>query len=121
MYPGHTWYADQNGLGSGTCTASDVLTFRNEVRRHEGVGIASNSHAGVANLSFSTFRPDTTVEKVVQRSTRRQTAELGYFKYKDFLDDTPYRSAQTAFDSTDTPQVNASVSCTFDYNPLDGG
>ena len=48
--PWHKWWYDQNGIGSGTCTASDLPTLRTNVERHEGVTMASNSHYGKANV-----------------------------------------------------------------------
>ncbi|MBX9927539.1 MAG: hypothetical protein K2X99_01375 [Gemmatimonadaceae bacterium] len=50
--PGGAWHSDQNGgidptYGTARCTAAVLPGFLREVERHEGVGLAPDSHQGI--------------------------------------------------------------------------
>lgn len=119
------WYNDQNGLGSGTCVASNMLTFRDAVIRHEGGTGASNSHYGIANQQFISLKPDSLFEGVFGSKTDADfRADLLARLFKFSSDSTgPYQLAQTGFDNSDKvnvyPHLLTTGSCILDANPND--
>lgn len=123
LYPGHAFFADQNGVGSGTCTAADVVVFRSSARRHEGVGLQRNSHVGVADSVFAQYRPDSTIfELAARRQNKYDFLDAAYNRYRDWVTiEAPWRPRQDAFDLADYPVVWGSISCTLDFNLNDAG
>lgn len=116
------WYNDQNAKGSGTCKANDVSTLLKNVKRHEGIGLATNSHAGVANQQFALLRPDTLLERIYTPKPGRAVLDSVDAIMKSFDDSVgPYHQAQKAFDSPAEYQLAASagINCVFDYNLSD--
>ena len=115
------WYNDQNGLGSGTCKASDVATLLSNVRRHEGVGIKPNSHPGIANQQFALLRPDTLLEKLYTPLPDTELYRQIDTTMRLFTDSAgPYHTAQRNFDAQDTNITNTQgINCTFDFNLSD--
>lgn len=112
------WYDDQNGVGSGTCAAADLVTLLNNVDRHEGTTMASNSHFGVANNQFTTLHPQTALEALY---TQKSDAELRKSIDKavtKFVNGGPYNKAQRQFDKNDTKNV-FNIGCTLDFNAVD--
>jgi hypothetical protein len=111
------WYNDQNGNPSGTCTQAHVPALRTQVERHEGLTLASNSHAGVANQQFTTARPHVALESLYQfRVTSEQLRNAAFAAYARFITG-PNAAAQSAFDLSDYPLIAASMPCLFDLNP----
>jgi hypothetical protein len=118
---GHTdyplWYNDQNGRPSGTCTQAHVPSLRGEVERHEGLTLATNSHAGVANQEFTITKPHETLERLYRfRVTSQQLHDAAFAEYRRFILG-PNAAAQSAFDVSDYPLIAASLPCLFDLNP----
>jgi hypothetical protein len=112
------WYNDQNGLGSGTCKAANVGTLLSNVRRHEGVGIKTNSHPGIANQQFALLRPDTLLEKLYTSLPNAEIYRQVNTTMRLFTDSLgPYRTAQRNFDQQDTNITNTQgINCSFDFN-----
>lgn len=123
LYPGHAFFSDQNGIGSGTCTAADVIVLRNETRRHEGVGLFRNSHVGVTDSLFAQYRPDSTIfELAALRQSKFNFVEAAYNRYVSWVTaPSPWMVRQSAFDLVDGPIVNGSISFTLDFNLNDAG
>jgi hypothetical protein len=113
------WYNDQNGRPSGTCTQAHIPLMRQEVERHEGLTMASNSHLGVANTVFTTHRIDSTLEALyLYQSDSQRLRRRGHDLYVRHVRG-PNRSAQRAFDNTDRPAILAKFPCQFDFNQMD--
>jgi hypothetical protein len=117
----HDWrdfYNDQNGVGSGTCQAADVVTFRRNVERHEGVTLANNSHVGIANFSFRRDSAQSRMERIVRVDSG--AVRQGIAVLWDSLTNrtSGYRQLQAHFDSTDTPNVY-NIGCTLDMDRSD--
>lgn len=113
------WYNDQNGKPSGTCRANDVSKLLANVRRHEGIGIASNSHAGVANQQFAQLRPDTLFERLYTDQPNRVVWDSVNTIVVNFADSGgAYFAGQRAFDSPAEMQLvnTGGMKCNFDYD-----
>lgn len=116
------WYDDQNGLGSGTCNAEDVATLLKNVRKHEGFGIATQSHVGVANAQLSKLQPQKTVEALyttfsdddLRNKIQRALDEFFYPAGTG-----PYAIAQQEFERVYAPDLLKGITCTFDWNQFD--
>jgi hypothetical protein len=110
------WYSDQNGKGSGTCRAADVVRFRNNIERHEGVSMADNSHVGVANRVFEEQHFESRFEKLVSTT---DSTDLKYRVNAEFLrltgEESVYQHAEAKFDTVDTPIVKH-IGCSIDNN-----
>ena len=111
------WYDDQNGTGGGTCGASDIVTLKANVERHEGVTQASNSHYGVANNVFQSTQVQLRFEKLYSQQGNAQLLRVAVSTWVNF-NNNEIHSAQQAFDSLDTPTVFA-IGCTLDFTPND--
>jgi len=115
LFPGHPFYADQNGNPPGTCTAADIDRYRDAVRRHEGATGSPDSHWGKANQALLEMRPDTLIEAVVGGDSVdvKITAQYAYYEWRTQKLHPLY---QAPFDSTDYPNVNATLGgCAFDF------
>lgn len=111
------WYSDQNGVGGGGCVAADVATLLGNVRRHEGITLAPNSHVGTANQQFAQSRPDTAFEAL---HTIKPDADLRNMVHAtlDFLfgPTSGYVMAHKQFDNGDLLITNhAGIPCNFDF------
>lgn len=112
------WYNDQNGQGSGTCTAADIATLLSESLRHEGVTLSSTSHVGIANQHFASDRLDVRFERLY-RVGEEQLRIDAFDMYGDWKAGA-YRTKQNNFDAVDRPQVWSTVGCTPDLDLSDG-
>jgi hypothetical protein len=93
--------------------------MRQEVERHEGLTMASNSHLGVANTVFTTHRIDSTLEALyLYQSDSQRLRRRGHDLYVRHVRG-PNRDAQRAFDNTDRPAILAKFPCQFDFNQMD--
>ena len=75
---GSAWRADQNGgtdpvFGTARCDSTQVPVFIQEIERHEGVGLAPNSHQGINGLADALLA--STVEEVVAFGPTAATAD----------------------------------------------
>jgi hypothetical protein len=111
------WYSDQNGVGGGGCVAEDVATLLGNVRRHEGITLAPNSHVGKANQQFAQSRPDTAFEALHTTKpdadlVRMVRETLGFL----FGPTSGYVMAHKLFDDEDTLlTLHTGIICNFDY------
>lgn len=119
ILPWRLWHLDQNGRGSGTCTAPDVSTFRSNVERHEGVSMAHDSHFRVANDVLRDENLHQRFEAVVSKLGADDVRFTVNDLWQTFLGaGSLYRTRQNAFDAADTPVVYA-IGCTLDNNLSD--
>ena len=73
MYkPWHKWHNDQNGKGSGTCTAIVWTQLLPWVSRHEGATQDPDSHYGGGVKACSELDLSTELEKVVVKGDDTQ-------------------------------------------------
>lgn len=115
----HRWHDDQNGQGSGTCTAAVFATLIPEVERHEGVTGAPNSHYGVAIKAYTDLKLQERIERIYTLKDDYALRELAFNTWRDFHKSSAYQSRQDSFDRTDYPKVAAALGCGLDYNPSD--
>jgi len=106
------WYNDQNGQGTGTCTAAGMAILAAEAERHEGVTVATDSHIGVANRELASFRLHERVESLVRpgEAKLRDDATRLYDRWRHGA----FVVAQAQFDNVDRPKVFAKIGCTLD-------
>ena len=117
--PSQQWHADQNGLGSGTCTQAVFPHLVAEVRRHEGATQASNSHWGIAQAFFQNGSVEQELEKIYRRTTEPNVLlQAGVDRLRREMRST-LTPLQQAFDNTDTPALIASLGCTLDHKKND--
>ncbi|MGH7562814.1 MAG: hypothetical protein ACREK5_00095 [Gemmatimonadota bacterium] len=116
--PWHEWYDDQNGQGSETCGPADIAFLRQEVERHEGLTLASNSHVGVANQVMSAEQVQQRLEELYAESEPDLRSRIDQ-EFKNIFNKGPYRKAQDNFDKIDTPLVFAALGCSLDFKPND--
>jgi hypothetical protein len=118
-----TWYNDQNGNGSGSCTSAHIATLWSETRRHEGATGASNSHYGhlQRDLPAASFQPGlerlygTSVQVLGARADSVTGAWFG-----------PWNRQEAVFDhgsgnNGDVDAILNSLNCTFDQDTTDAG
>lgn len=114
------FYDDQNGTGSGTCQAAAVITFRQNVERHEGVTLAADSHVGIANFSFRRDSAQKKMERIVNPADSAAVRQRVRVLWDSLTNATSgYRQLQAHFDSTDTPNVYHNLGCILDMNRSD--
>ncbi len=118
--PWQVWHADQNGVGSGTCTqAVFTTTLEPAVRRHEGATQAPDSHWGIAHDFFQSSNVEQEMETVYRQTTNAdEVTQAAFDRLKKEISGklTPL---QEAFDRTDTPVLIASLGCTLDHRRND--
>ena len=117
--PWQVWHADQNGVGSGTCTQAVFGILEPAVRRHEGATQASNSHFGIARAFFQTSDVEQDLEKIYRKTTDPSVVmQAGVDRLREVMR-TTLTPQQEAFDNTDTPALIASLGCTLDHRRND--
>jgi hypothetical protein len=117
--PAQVWHADQNGLGSGTCTQAVFGPLVTEVRRHEGATQAPNSHWGIAQAFFQGSPVEQEVEKIYRRTTDPNVLlQAGVDRLSREMRNS-LQPLQQAFDNTDTPALIAGLGCRLDHNRND--
>ncbi|HEX8673697.1 MAG TPA: hypothetical protein VF710_17510 [Longimicrobium sp.] len=117
--PWQVWHADQNGVGSGTCTQAVFGILEPAVRRHEGATQVANSHWGIARDFFQSSNVEQDLEKIYRRTTDPNVVlQAGVNRLRTVIRNnlTPL---QEAFDATDTPALIASLGCTLDHRRND--
>lgn len=75
------FWADQDGVPGGTCTAAQFDTLRIEAERHEGLTQTNNSHYGSYNVALTTVKVQDSVERLVVPagdSSRARLAAQGF-------------------------------------------
>lgn len=116
----HRWHDDQNGRGSGTCTASVFAVLVPEVRRHEGVTRSPNSHWGVAGTAYASLSLADAIERVyVDSPLDDPVRQLGFDAWLQFHNGQAYRSLQSQYDQRDYPIIQSAIGCGMDLNPND--
>lgn len=117
--PWHRWNDDQNGQGSGTCTAAVFTTLIPEVERHEGVTGAPDSHYGVAIKAYNDLKPQQRIERLYTAADDYALRQRAFNEWMGFHQGGAYQSRQNAFDASDYPKVAATIGCNLDYNASD--
>lgn len=117
--PWNQWHDDQNGQGSGTCTAAVFAALVSEVERHEGVTGAPNSHYGVALKAYADLKLQERIERLYTAKDDYTLRQMAFNTWMDFHKSSAYQGRQDSFDRTDYPKVAAALGCTLDYNPSD--
>lgn len=117
--PWHRWYDDQNGQGSGRCTAAVFATLVSEVERHEGVTQVPDSHHGVALKAYADLKPQQRYERFYTSGDDNALRTMVYDEWRTFHEGGSYRTRQDSFDNTDYPKVLSRLGCTLDFNPSD--
>lgn len=113
------WHADQNGIGSGTCTQAVFPHLLAEVRRHEGVTQATNSHWGIAQAFFQGSTVEQEIEKIYKRTTDPNALlQAGVDRLSREMR-TSLKPLQDAFDQTDTPALINGLGCRLDHRRND--
>lgn len=113
------WHADQNGVGSGTCTQAVFPHLLAEVRRHEGATQAPNSHWGIAQAFFQGSTVEQEIEKIYRRTTDPNALlQAGVDRLSREMR-TSLKPLQDAFDATDTPALIAGLGCKLDHRKND--
>jgi len=122
MYAGQTtgvsWYNDQNGRGSGTCTQAVLPQLAGMAEVHEGVTMAANSHYGVANRVFRDEALQVKFEELYTSSSQAELQRKAHDIYQQFRTK-KYDPEQAKFDAVDTPRIFGSLGCRLDFNPND--
>lgn len=116
----HRWHDDQNGRGSGTCTASVFAVLVPEVRRHEGVTRSPNSHWGVAGTAYASLSLADAIERVyVDSPLDDPVRQLGFDAWLQFHNGQAYRRLQSQYDQRDYPIIQSAIGCGMDLSSND--
>lgn len=113
-----SWYADQNGQGSGTCQHGAIAQLAADAERHEGVTQNPFSHWGVTNrlLEQSSLQKD--VEALYSRDSARVVGQARD-QWKRWLA-TTYAKQHQAYDSNDYKIIYGNLGCAIDLLPPPG-
>jgi hypothetical protein len=117
--PSQVWHADQNGVGSGTCTQAVFGILEPAVRRHEGATQAPNSHWGIAQQFFQNSNVEQELEETYAQTTSGDVVMQAAFDRLSRVMRTQLTPLQNAFDKADTPALIGSLGCTLDHNRSD--
>lgn len=113
------WYADQNGSGSGTCTASVFAILLPEILRHEGVTQEDESHYGITRTFYRVREPHLEMEAVYQQGDATSVRIRAAQRWVELHESGWHRARQDAFDNADLPRIAQRLGCTLDLNPND--
>jgi hypothetical protein len=118
------WYNDQNGnAGPGwhqpypSCSQTDLVTLRSELERHEGVTLAFNSHAGLANRIFQSSKLHERFEGFYQTSVTDSAFRVAAWGVYSRWWSTEFWPPQRNFDAGPTNDTNltwAAIGCSTD-------
>lgn len=113
-----SWHADQDGLGSGTCTAAVFSVLTPAVERHEGVTMQDSSHWGITRNFYQATNAQRQFEQLF---TNKDDFELRYVAWQVWLKlhQGTHDRQQHRFDRAEYPLIRASLHCTLDMNPND--
>jgi hypothetical protein len=118
LTPGQTWYADQNGQGSGTCQQAVLLGLATQAQRHEGVTQHPTlSHWGIARSLLQGSGLHTAWEATYTTKPVPMLIQDADKKWSDWRYNSPYKGPQLAFDNTDSPAIFGSLGCRLDWFP----
>lgn len=112
LNPGNAWYSRQTGPPPvDACDLAGANRLHTEVTRHEGVGLSSNSHVGIADGVYLSQRPDKMFDSLIVKGSVAALQTAATTKWKGFYA-TKVKPAQNAYDSLDYPRVKDAVGCT---------
>lgn len=118
--PGSLWYTNQIGPRYGLptlCTNAQLVTFWEEVRRHEGLTMhPDSSHWGESNQLLASDHPHTRAEAVAVQLSDTSTGVVRFQVANDFWDwlQREHHVVQRTFDYTDYPVIYRKIGkCQF--------
>ena len=126
--PWQSWYADQDGRGSGNCTGVPLAIMVPFAERHEGVTQASDpsnpandSHWGITERWYQKNDFEQNLEKIYRQTARKSDVRrAAYTEFERVHLDGTYDAMHGAFDSGEYARFRAIIGCDFDFQPKPG-